>query len=42
MEINLRKTHKINNVYFLGFASKDKREMKLTPIGVQIAKEFTV
>jgi hypothetical protein len=42
VEINLRKTHKIDNVYFLGFASKDKREMKLTPIGVQIAKEFTV
>jgi len=42
VELNLRKTHKIDNVYFLGFASKNKREMKLTPIGVQIAKEFTV
>ena len=42
MEINLRKTHKVGNVYFMGFASKNKREMKLTPIGVQIAKEFTV
>ena len=42
IEINLRKTHKVSNVYFMGFASKNKREMKLTPIGVQIAKEFTI
>ena len=42
VKINLRKTYKVSNVYFMGFASKDKREMKLTPIGVQIAKEFTV
>ena len=42
MEINLRKTHKVGNVYFMGFASKNKREMKLTPIGEQIAKEFTL
>ena len=42
IEINLRKTHKVGNVYFMGFASKNKREMKLTPIGVQIAKEFTI
>ena len=42
VEINLRKTHKISNVYYMGFASKNKREMKLTPIGAQIAKEFTV
>ena len=42
IELNLRKTHKVKNVYFLGFASKNKREMKLTPTGVQIAKEFTV
>ena len=42
VEINLRKTHRVSNVYYMGFASKNKREMKLTPIGVQIAKEFTV
>ena len=42
VELNLRKTHKEGNVYFMGFASKNKREMKLTPIGVQIAKEFTL
>ncbi len=42
VEINLRKTHKISNVYYMGFSSKNKREMKLTPIGAQIAKEFTV
>ena len=42
VEINLRKTHKVSNVYYMGFASKNKREMKLTLIGEQIAKEFTV
>ncbi len=42
VEINLRKTHRVSNVYYMGFASKNKREMKLTPIGAQIAKEFTV
>jgi len=42
VEINLRKTHRVSNVYYMGFASKNKREMKLTPIGVQIAKEFTI
>ena len=42
LEVNLSKTHKIENVYYMGFASKNKREMKLTPIGAQIAKEFTV
>mgnify|MGYP003636592074 CR=1 FL=1 len=34
--------YEVSNVYFMGFASKNKREMKLTPIGVQIAKEFTI
>ena len=30
------------NVFYLGFKSKNRRKMILTPIGKQIAKEFIV
>ena len=42
IEIDNRQTYKKDNVIYLGFTSKNKRKFKLTPIGKQIAKDFSL
>jgi hypothetical protein len=42
IKIDNRQTYKKNNVIYLGFKSKNKRKMKLTSIGKQIAKDFSL
>ena len=42
IEIDNRQTYKKDNVIYLGFKSKNKRKFKLTPIGKQIAKDFSL
>ena len=40
IEIDNRQTYKKDNVIYLGFKGKNKRKLKLTSIGKQIAKDF--
>ena len=42
IDIDNRQTYKKGNVIYLGFTSKNKRKFKLTPIGKQIAKDFSL
>ena len=42
IEIDNKQTYKKGNVIYLGFTSKNKRKFKLTPIGKQIAKDFSL
>jgi hypothetical protein len=42
IELNIRTHYKKGNVYYLGFVEKNKRQLQLTPVGEQIAKEFSV
>ena len=40
IDIDNRQTYKKGNVIYLGFKGKNKRKLKLTSIGKQIAKDF--
>ena len=42
IEIDNRQTYKKENVIYLGFKGKNKRKLKLTSIGKQIAKDFSL
>ena len=42
IEIDNKQTYKKGNVIYLGFTSKNKRKLKLTRIGKQIAKDFSL
>ena len=42
IEIDNRQTYKKDNVIYLGFKGKNKRKFKLTSIGKQIAKDFSL
>ena len=42
IEIDNRQTYQKDNVIYLGFKGKNKRKFKLTPIGKQIAKDFSL
>ena len=42
IEIDNRQTYKKDNVIYLGFKGKNKRKLKLTSIGKQIAKDFAL
>ena len=42
IDIDNRQTYKKGNVIYLGFTSKNKRKLKLTRIGKQIAKDFSL
>ena len=42
IEIDNRQTYQKDNVIYLGFKGKNKRKFKLTPIGEQIAKDFSL
>ena len=42
IDIDNKQTYKKGNVIYLGFMSKNKRKLKLTSIGKQIAKDFTL
>ena len=42
IEIDNRQTYQKDNVIYLGFKGKNKRKFKLTSIGKQIAKDFSL
>ena len=42
IEIDNRQTYQKDNVIYLGFKGKNKRKFKLTSIGEQIAKDFSL
>ena len=42
IEIDNKQTYKKGNVIYLGFTNKNKRKLKLTRIGKQIAKDFSL
>ena len=42
IDIDNKQTYKKGNVIYLGFTSKNKRKFKLTSIGKQIAKDFSL
>ena len=42
IEIDNRQTYQKENVIYLGFKGKNKRKFKLTSIGKQIAKDFSL
>ena len=42
IEIDNRQTYKKDNVIYLGFKGKNKRKFKLTSVGEQIAKDFSL
>ena len=42
IDIDNRQTYKKGNVIYLGFKGKNKRKLKLTSVGKQIAKDFAL
>ena len=42
IEIDNRQTYQKDNVIYLGFKGKNKRKFKLTSVGEQIAKDFSL
>ena len=42
IKVDNKEYYRRGNIYYLGYKGKNKRKMMLTPIGKQIAKEFTL